>query len=198
MRTAGTIKYSIDYVTSEVVFIHAGEEVRLPLEMGQSARGVILSYTNKIDRGLDYKQGKRKKSYEDNQIMVMLIQLHKELQQDSTIKLTTLNILRILCDVEKVNVELKDDVTNLIKQLEPGIYAISKENSNKLNLARRVNVKAYNSMLVLLGDEINVFKSKKQNYLIMVADLYEHHKDKLIIVNSHEITTPALPMHLWR
>ena len=197
MRTAGTIKYSIDFETSEVVFKHRGEEVRLPIEMGQSARGVILNYTNKIDRGIEIRKGKRKKSYEDDRIMVTLIQLHRELHQENIVKLTTLNTLKILCDVEGVNVELKTGVLNLLNHLKPSTYAISKENCNKLNLAQRTNKRAYNSMLGILSDEINIFKSKKQSHLIMIADLYEHHKEKLIVVNAHEITVPALPMHLW-
>lgn len=198
MRKAGTISYKIDLKTSEVVFNYRGEEVRLGIEMGQSARGLILSYTTKLERGTTVRKGKSKNSYEDNQILTVIIQLHRELQKDNVVKLGTLKILKILCDVEGVNESLKLDTLKLINNLEPKYYNISKENSNKLNHAKLNNKKAYNSMLAVLSDEINLFQSEKQKDLVMIADMYELHKDKLIITEPRQITTPAQPMHLWR
>ena len=180
------------------MFNHSGEEVRLNMEIGQSARGLILGYINKLERGTIIRKGKSKKSYEDNQILTIIIQLHRELQKDYMVRLGTLKILKILCDVEGVNESLKSDTLNLINNLEPKTYAISEENSNKLNHARRNNKKAYNSMLAVLSDEINLFQSKRQKDLVMIADVYEVHKDKLIIAEPRQITIPALPMHLWR
>lgn len=197
MRKAGTISYTIDLQTSEVVFNYKDNEVRLPIAMGQSARGVILSYVDKVQRGTKRVKTKSSKSHEDHQVMLILIQLNKELGQDRVIKGSTVKILNYLTTVEGVSEDLKNDVNKLTQHLEPKTYAISTENANKLNIAQRKNKRAYNSMFALLEDDINIFKDSRRKMLILIADTYEKHKSKLIIEAPRSVVVEAKPMHDW-
>lgn len=197
MRKAGTISYTLDLKTSEVVFFYQEVEVRLPISMGQSARSVILSYVDKIQRGTRTLKTRSSKSQEDHQVMMLLVRLVDDLGRDYEVKAMTIRTLEYIKDVEGVNEELKKDVENLISHLKPKQYVISKENANKLNLARLNNKKAYKKMYNLLEDDINIFKDGRRKILIMIADVYEKHKSKVIIEAPRSVTKDPKPMYDW-
>lgn len=198
MPKYGSIVYEFED-GDKIVFEYQGEVIKLPIQLGESARSIMHSYISKLHRGTaQTPKAKKIKNLTDDRVLRKLAILAFEIGREYRIQDSYLRSLRLELSRKDLSPDLEADLRELISTIKPQKLSIPQTQVDFVVAGvNTISDAKLQKMYAIVEPDIREKKELREKLILDISELYENHKSKIIDGEPRSITKAAAPLKEW-
>lgn len=198
MPKYGSIEYEFED-GNKIVFEYEGEVIKLPIQLGESARAIMHSYISKLHRGTaQTPKAKKVKNLTDDRVLRKLALLAFEIGREYRIQDSYIRTIKLELSRKDLSPDLEQDLRSLLAIIKPQKLSIPQSQVDFLvGGVNSVTDAKLQKMYAIIEPDIREKKQLREELILAISEVYENHKAKLINSEPRSIIKAALPLKEW-